>query len=304
VIPAILLKLLKRLHLAVWVQDIWPESLFVTGYVRNKFILFIVSLLVRWIYACSDTLLLQSNAFREPLSRYVDIDKLVYFPNSVDVEFQSKSLAVLPKELSELMAKKFCIVFAGNIGRAQAVNTIVQTALLLRDKADISIVMVGSGSMFNAIQEQKKVLNLDNLVLPGRFSTELMAELYRKASALLVTLNRDKGLMYTVPSKVQTYLAVGCPIIGSLQGESAKIILAAGAGFVCEPENPQALADCICRLHDLPEDCRMAMGKRGRFYFDKNFNMSRQVGLLVEILELRKKGKKKRKSDAFTGSGR
>lgn len=292
VIPAILLKWLKRAHLAVWVQDMWPESLSATGFIRNTSVLKAVGGLVRWIYARSDTLLLQSRAFQEPTATYADPEKFVYFPNSVDPDVPAGAPDPLPLELSSRLAQKFCVVFAGNLGKAQALETVVQAAVLLRDEPQISLVLVGSGSMLEWVQGQKTLLKLDNLDLPGRFPAESMPELFRQASALLVTLKGGGVLAHTVPSKIQAYLAAGRPIVAALQGESGKVVEDAGAGMVCAPEDAQALATCIRRMHALPLAAREAMGQRGRAWFDGNFDMNRQIGRLVDILQARRSGLK------------
>lgn len=292
VIPAIMLKWLKRAHLAVWVQDMWPESLAATGFVRNAGVLRAVGALVRWIYARSDTLLLQSRAFQAPTACYSDPGKLVYFPNSVDPDLPPGVPDPLPEALSGLLGQRFCVVFAGNLGKAQAVETVVQAAVLLQDQPDICLVLVGSGSMLDWVQGQKALLKLDNLALPGRFPAESMPELFRKASALLVTLKSGGVLEHTVPSKIQAYLAAGRPIVAALQGEGGKVVEEARAGMVCEPENAQALADCIRGMHALPLSARDAMGQKGRAWFDGNFDMNRQVERLVEILQARRSGLK------------
>jgi glycosyltransferase involved in cell wall biosynthesis len=80
--------------------------------------------------------------------------------------------------------------------------------------------------------------------------------------------------------------------VAALEGAGGKVVEEAGAGIVCEPENPQALADCIRRMHALPPPAREAMGQRGRAYFDGNFDMNRQVERLVEILQARHSGLK------------
>lgn len=292
VIPAILLKWLKRAHLAVWVQDMWPESLAATGFIRNGWLLKTIRLLVRWIYANSDTLLLQSKAFHEPVAEYAARGKLIYFPNSIDPDLPEGLADALPAELSNSLGQKFCVVFAGNIGKAQAVETLVQAAVLLQDQPEVCLVVVGSGSMLDWVRSQKALLKLDNLVLPGRFPAGSMPELFGKASALLVTLKSGGVLAHTVPSKIQAYLAAGRPIVAALQGEGGKVVAEAGAGMVCEPENPQALADCIRSMHALAPFERAAMGRSGRAYFDEHFDMNRQVVRLVEILQARHFGLK------------
>lgn len=286
-IPAILLKWLKGAHLSVWIQDMWPESLSATGFIRSKILLGMVGLLVRWIYSCSDNLLIQSKAFYEPIAEYAGTKKLIYFPNSVDPNSIVGIADSLPLDFSSYLKSKFCVVFAGNIGKAQDVETLVQVSLLLRDQAALSLVIVGSGSKLEWIKEQKIKLKLNNLVLPGRFPPELMPELFSKASALLVTLKSEEVFARTVPSKVQAYLAAGRPIIAALQGEGSKVVHDSGAGMVCQPGDSRALADCIIRMYSLPASKREAMGKLGKMYFEENFDMNRQVEHLVSILEAR-----------------
>jgi glycosyltransferase involved in cell wall biosynthesis len=109
---------------------------------------------------------------------------------------------------------------------------------------------------------------------------------------LLVTLKSGGVLDHTVPSKIQAYLAAGRPIVAALRGEGGKVVEEAGAGLVCEPENAQALADCMRRMHALPLSARDAMGQEGRACFDANFDMNRQVGRLVDILQARRSGLK------------
>jgi glycosyltransferase involved in cell wall biosynthesis len=290
VIPAILMKWLKRAPLTVWVQDMWPQSLAATGFIRNANVLMAVGAMVRWIYARSDMLLLQSRAFHGPITFYAAQEKLAYFPNCVEPNLPSISADTLPAELASVLAQNFCVVFAGNVGKAQAIETVVEAAVLLRSYRDIRLVVVGSGSMLEWALNQKILLKLDNLVLPGRLTSTSMPELFCKASALLVTLKSVCSIEQTVPSKVQAYLAAGRPIVAALDGEGAKIVSDAQAGMVCESENAQALADCILRMRALPAPDRAAMGDRGRAYFAENFDMNRQVARLVEILQTHRAG--------------
>ncbi|EJM23600.1 hypothetical protein PMI22_01147 [Pseudomonas sp. GM21] len=119
VIPAIYLKWRLKVHLAVWVQDLWPESLSATGFIRNRLALRIVGWLVRGIYACTDTLLVQSKAFITPVARYARRDKIVYYPNSYqDLSLKPAVCSQIPAELLAQLERNFCLVFAGNRKRS------------------------------------------------------------------------------------------------------------------------------------------------------------------------------------------
>jgi glycosyltransferase involved in cell wall biosynthesis len=287
VIPAIPLKWIKRAHLAAWVQDLWPESLAATGFVRNPQALRMVGWMVRGIYACCDTLLLQSRAFFDPVARYACRSKLVYYPNSIALPSEKTVAPEVPTQLLEELRENFCVVFAGNIGIAQSIETVVEAAELLRQHPALKFVLVGSGSRLEWVKERKASLGLDNLILAGRFPMEAMPQIFEHSSALLVSLRDEEIFSYTIPSKVQAYLAAGKPIIASLRGEGARVIEEAGAGKACEPESANALVESILALMSLSPAERQQMGSAGQSYFNEHFDMDCQTERLVEILASR-----------------
>jgi glycosyltransferase involved in cell wall biosynthesis len=289
VIPAILLKWLKKTHLAVWVQDLWPESLEATGFIRHPCLLKAIGYLVRGIYASCDTLLVQSRAFVEPVARYARREKIIYYPNSIDIQAADLVVEGIPPELSGALDQHFSVVFAGNLGTAQAVETLLETAIRLKLDPEVRLVLVGSGSRLAWLQAQKQAHQLDNLLLPGRFPMEAMPQIFERADALLVSLRDEAIFAQTIPSKIQAYLAAGRPVIASLRGEGARVVLEAGAGRVCEPDNPAALAALICTMKTLPVTELKAMGRAGKAYFHKHFEMSSQVTRLVEVLDTQRK---------------
>lgn len=288
VIPAIYLKLRFKAHLAVWVQDLWPESLSATGFIRNRIALRFVGWLVRGIYAFTDTLLVQSKAFISPVARYARRDKIVYYPNSYqDPSLQLATCTQVPAELLAQLEHNCCLVFAGNLGTAQSVETLVQAAENLKHLPDCKMVLVGSGSMLGWLEEQKAQKGLDNLILAGRFPAEEMPQFFSRAAGLLVTLKSEEIFAYTIPSKIQAYLAAGRPIIAALDGEGAAVIGEAGAGLTCPAQDAAGLAGCIEQLYQMSSTERDKLGQAGRAYYLEHFEMSRQSRRLVEILERR-----------------
>lgn len=292
-IPAIPLKWAKNAHLAIWVQDLWPESLSATGHIKNPLLLKSVGWLVKGIYFFADTLLIQSRAFYEPVSQLVNPDKIKYYPNSIDSSTEvTEKHASLPDTLVDLLQKNFCLVFAGNLGKAQAVETLVEVAKYLKGKISVKIVLVGSGSMIEWLTEQKQQYDLDNLILAGRFPVSLMPIIYKHAAGLLVTLRDEQIFSYTIPSKIQSYMSCGRPIIASINGEAARIIDEAGAGLTCPAQDVDALLVTISQFYNMSPLERDKLGQKGRKYFMENFEMKQQSKRLVEILEQRIKQEK------------
>lgn len=291
-IPAIIIKWLTKSHLTVWVQDLWPESARDTGFLRNRWLLECVRGLVKGIYFFSDTILAQSEAFIPAIKTLVKKDKVFYYPNSV-MEQPPQVNEELPSEVHELLDSNFCVVFTGNIGAAQSMGTIVDAAMHIKDIQDIKIVLVGSGSYTDWVSQKVKEKKLNNVVLLGRYPSTLMPEIFSKAAALLVTLKKNEIFTYTIPSKVQYYLAAGKPIIASIDGESGRIIEQAKAGLVSPAENSEMLAKNIKLLYHLPSSQREEMGRSSRAYFLKHYEMESQSRKLIEIFESRIKRQSK-----------
>ncbi len=282
-IPAIFLGWLKGCYVVLWVQDLWPDSLSATGYVNNKTILKLVEHVVRFIYRHVDLLLVQSEAFIQPVSALASGTPVKYYPNSVDESFSVPTSAAVPV-IAGLNAG-FSVMFAGNIGSAQAVEVIVEAATLLKDKADIQFVVLGDGSRREWMVQQAKILGLSNLHLPGRFPVETMPGFMQKASVLLVTLADQPIFAATVPNKVQAYLAAGRPIIACMRGEGANLVAASGAGLAVPAGDAKALAEAVLRLHRMSPHEREAMGDKGRLYYRQHFSHDMLVDRLVGLLQ-------------------
>lgn len=287
-IPAVYLKFRLKIHLAFWVQDLWPESLKATGFVRNPLILSAIGLMVRGLYALTDTLLIQSKAFYKPVLKYAQAGKIVYYPNSYqDTCRELDTDTKIPPDLLSIMEQEFCLVFAGNLGTAQSLETLVLAAERLKHISDLKLIIVGSGSMANWVKEQVASRQLDNMLLVGRYPVSEMPQFFYRAQGLLVTLKHEEIFAYTIPSKIQAYLAAGRPVIAALDGEGARVIEEYGAGLTCAAEDAEALAALIEKLYHMSSEDRAAMGAAGRACYLEHFEMQRQARRLVEILQQR-----------------
>lgn len=157
----------------------------------------------------------------------------------------------------------------------------------LRHLFGLRIVLVGSGSMSNWIESQKQSRGLENLILAGRFPVTEMPHFFNRAAGLLVTLKQDEAFSYTIPSKVQAYLAAGRPIIAALDGEGARVIQEARAGLTSPAQDAEGMAKSIEQFFHMSSDERESLGQSGRAYYLEHFEMERQSQRLVEILSSR-----------------
>lgn len=281
-IPASFLGWLKRCPVALWVQDLWPESAQATGYISSSWVLKLIESMVRFVYRHTDLLLVQSKAFQAPVAKLAQGKPIVYHPNSVEPAFYAPPIVPLPDILG--LAGNFPVLFAGNVGVGQAVQVIVDAAELLKDYPDIHFVVLGTGSRWDWMREQVGARGLTNLHLPGRYPVETMPGLMRQASALLVTLADQPIFAATIPSKIQAYMAVGRPILACLNGEGARLVSEAGAGLTVPAENASALAEAVLRLYRMPAKERETLGQNGRVYYKEHFDHNRLVDQLVDQL--------------------
>ena len=282
-LSALLIGRLKRVPVLVWVQDLWPESLESTGYVKNRLALSLVREVVKFLYRHTDRILISSRSFAAPISAMVPGARISYLPNSVDASFCTPESA--PRTPMPELDEGFCVVFAGNIGAAQAMEVLVLAAEKLATVTEIRFVVIGSGSRLEWMRQEIVARRLANVHLVGRYPAVAMPYLLSKAGALLVTLADRPIFAATVPNKVQAYFAVGRPIIGCLNGEGARLIEEAQAGLTVPAEDADGLARAILELYRMPPEARRKMGENGRDFYQQNFDHERLVDRLIGLIE-------------------
>lgn len=280
-IPAIFFKKLKKVPILFWVQDLWPDSIVAVDAVRSKKILFGLNKLVNFIYQRCDYILTTSKSFFDSIKKFnISEDKLRFFPQTAESFYQP--VDVPHPEKNQLLPRGFRIIFSGNIGAAQDIETILAAAELLKNTSEIKWIFLGDGSKRVWLQEEISKRNLGKTVYwLGQHPAETMPEFFSCADALLVTLKKDPIFSLTIPGKVQSYLACAKPIIASLDGEGKHVVEEAGAGFATESGDPAALAKVVLAMSQLTADERIKMGKNGRVYFEKHF----QREVLLQKLE-------------------
>lgn len=284
-IPGIVLRYLKCAPLFVWVQDLWPESLEAAGGIHSPAILYSVSLMMHAIYTRTDHILVQSHAFIERLrQRGKATIPITYLPNWAQPGADEDGST--PHGRSANPAATFDIYFFGNLAESQDFPAVLDAVASLAHRDDLHWYLVGDGRKEDWIREQLALRALQKRVsLLGRFPQQDMPELYRRADALLVSLKGERAFELTVPSKVQTYLASGVPIIGMINGEAARVLRESGASFVADAGDSAGLADAVVRMMDLSPSERQRMGEAGRVYNKREFEFHRIVDRLEQLFK-------------------
>ncbi len=284
-LPAIIIKKIKKKPMVMWVQDLWPESISATGAIKDRILLDVIGKLVRYIYRQCDVLLVQSKGFiPRIMDQGVTFDRIKYMPNWAEAIYQP-----LPQEksnvLSVLFPEGFRIMFAGNIGAAQDFETILSAAAILKEKSDIQWLIVGDGRMRSTVEKLVQEMGLTECVhFFGGYPLEDMPSFFAHADVMLVTLRADVIFGLTIPSKIQSYLACGKPIVAALDGEGARVIEESGAGIVGASGDACTLANNVLAMYKLSVKERANMGAKGRKYFEGNFERNRIIQKLNQWL--------------------
>jgi glycosyltransferase involved in cell wall biosynthesis len=289
-LPALFIGWIKRIPVVLYVQDLWPESLYATGIIKNRIAIYLVKFIVKIIYRKSSLILVSSRPFISSIERFSPTAQIIYFPNSVDSTF--KDFDAITKSNVPELETGFNIVFAGNIGEAQAVHVIIETADILKKYKDIRFIILGYGSKIEWMKLQKSNRSLDNIILAGSFPMQSMPNILSRSQVLLVTLADRDIFASTVPNKIQAYMAVGRPIIASMNGEGARIVRESGAGLAVNAEDSEELAAAILKLYSMSENELKIFGSNAYKYFQKHFNHELLMDDLILHLSSAKKEKK------------
>ncbi len=286
VIPAVIYKLRKHKKLLLYCLDLWPESL-IAGGVGNDTLIYKVFLSVsKWIYKTADRILISSKSFDEYFARVIMLnrDKLKYLPQYAEEMFRNnrKNHNINDNRILTESNKTYNFVYAGNVGEQQNIATIINAADILKSHKDIHFHIVGSGSRYEECIRIKNEKQLDNITFYGRKPVEEMIKYYDLADAMLVTLSKNEVISYTVPGKVQSYMAAGKPIIGAINGEGKKIIKEAECGYCCNAEEYKELAALIIKFINNSDKRKMA--ENSRKYYDENFSKATFFNLLINEL--------------------
>ncbi|MDQ7095569.1 glycosyltransferase family 4 protein [Desulfosporosinus sp. PR] len=281
-ITALLYGRLTRTRIIMNISDLWPESAVALGLVNSRWMIRAAEWLEKLLYRRAWKISCQTEGICSSLlERGVPEDKVTFLPNGVNLELFA------PRERDQALASSlgiqeedFVLIYAGTMGYAQGLESVLKTAELLREEPGLRFLFVGDGTekpMLEALAKEKSLTNVSFVdfrpvqEMPGYFSL---------AAASIVPLKKNKLFAGARPSKMFPALGSGVPVIYSGEGEAAELVASSGGGVVVEPENSAELAQAILNLKANPD--RREMGKRGRQFVQKHYAWS---GIILRWLK-------------------
>jgi len=269
--PAIAFRALKGIPIVMWVQDLWPEVVSAVGAVKNPHVMGLLRSMVRFIYKRCDLLLAQSPGFLKAIvQKGIPESRVIVVPNwGLDSKADLSKRPTQAEQLAQV--EGFKILYAGNIGKAQDWETVLSAAEQLRNTS-VKWVLMGDGSERTRLHQfvQERDLQHSFVFLPP-CSPEEVAFVYAEADANVITLKSDPVLSLTIPSKVQSCLATGKPIVAVVDGEAERALLETRSTFCTRPGDVHGLVESVRTLVDLSETDRKKLGESGRSWYNQYY---------------------------------
>ena len=278
-VPAMLLRYLRGVPFVYDIQDLWPDSLAATGMMRQRWQLRVVSLWCDLIHRSASKIVVLSEGFRSELIARGVPDARVKVIYNWCLTAPMSPLKAINSSRPVALCDRFNVMFTGNFGRAQALDVVLDAAQRLRATApNVQFVLVGSGVEEHRLKEIAAAKGLSNVLFIARVPAAEIGQLMQHADALLVTLRPDPLFELTIPSKTQSYMAAGRPIVMAVAGDSAELVRRANCGVTSVPGDAEALAEAVCALANLSPTILDAMGRAGADFYDAELSLQIGVG--------------------------
>ena len=248
-LPAVVVRKLYKKPVMFWVQDVWPDSVYAYGFKKTKALSTLLDAFVKFMYHNITVIAISSKGFELKLEPYVKKGlKFNYAPNWAD----DLNMDMNPIALST--TQKVHFTFAGNVGKVQNLENIINAFCLLLDeyqnKTQLNI--IGDGS--NLANLKKISNNNSNIIFYGKQIREDMAKFYKASDFLIVSLIDEPIFSVTVPAKIQTYIAAKRPILAIINGDVADIVNDNNLGISVDPSNVGLIKDTFKKCIDMSEN--------------------------------------------------
>ncbi len=263
---------LRRIPWVLEIRDLWPESILAVGAIKNKTIIRMLEWIELFAYRNADRIVPVTDSFKTyMIGKGVREDKILVVKNGVDLgQYQPlNGTNVLVEELG--LHGKFVASYFGTHGMAHHLETVLQAAQKLTHAKDVVFLLVGDGAERHRLVRMREEMGLTNVMMLDQQPKSRMRELWALSSVSLVLLKKSDLFKTVIPSKIFESLAMEKPILLGVEGESADLIRASGAGICIRPEDAQELADRVLELSRDPEACQR-LGVNGRSYVSEHFD--------------------------------
>lgn len=289
--PALVLKKIRKIPFIFEVRDLWPEVPIQMGAVKNKSVIAIARWFERTIYKNASRIIALSPGMESGvIETGIDKQKVVMIPNMSNIAmFYEREPNFTLAERLGISPNKFKIIYFGALGRANAIDYIMEAAKILKDKEDIEFLFIGEGAMLPKILEEKNIHNLSNVKYLGFFTLQETSDVVNMCNISIVTFGDLPILGTNSPTKLFDSLAAGKPILVNSSGWTKALVEKHNCGLFVDPTSPRDLAMKIEQLKDSPATLKK-LGENGRKLavakFDKSVLSDEFYQVIDKVKEL------------------
>ncbi|QWD76438.1 glycosyltransferase family 4 protein [Polynucleobacter sp. MWH-UH24A] len=282
-IVASIIRFFRGIPVVYDIQDMWPDTLRASGMINSPGTINLISKVCNWVYHNVDYIVVLSPGFKRLLiERGVPQNKIDVIYNWANEKALVYREAVLPNNFPDESA--FKIVFAGNMGKAQGLDAVLEAAALLKLANSRAVfVMIGGGLDVSRLQCRAAEMLLNNVVFFPTVSMEKVSNYLFSADLLLVHLKKDPLFRITIPSKTQAYMCVGKPLLMAVEGDASELVSKSNGGIVVQSDSPRELAQAIARLASLDKCELTRMGEQAQQYYSEHLSLEIGVSKFVKI---------------------
>lgn len=279
-LAAVMAKLFRRTPVILDIQDMWPDSLYSSGMMRNRVMVWLVTAVCNLVYRGCDHIVVLSPGFKTLLNkRGVPADKITVIYNWAEEPPYSQATN-RPDEFDS--ADGLRVLFAGNMGAVQQLETVLEAAGRLQTlNVKCVFYFMGKGVERDRLQSRAGAMGLTNVRFLPHVPLAQVQHFLAAADVLLVHLMNDPLFRITIPSKTQAYLYAGRPILMGVLGDAANLVQCADAGYVFRPGDAEDLTACIQALIQDGPERRQQMGQNGHTFYMET--LCRQLGVATTI---------------------
>ncbi|WP_304272098.1 glycosyltransferase family 4 protein [Phascolarctobacterium succinatutens] len=256
----------------LYVQDLWPEAVETVTGIHNPFIIKPLDTMVRYIYKHCDKIFCTSPSFvRDICKRGVDKKKVYYWPQYAEELYRPAEKHSVPEIEDD---DSFKIIFTGNIGYAQGLDTIPKAAKILKSKgANVKFYIVGDGRYKQELIKEISYAGVEDMVLLiGRHPAKRIPEFLACCDVAYVSFMNDSLFSKTIPAKVQSYMACGMPVLAASEGETNRIVQKADCGLCSRIGDEVSLAENVEKMMSMEIAELERMGKNAREFCNRYFS--------------------------------
>lgn len=284
-LAAVFLSVVKRAPYIFYVSDLWPETAVQLGVLRNWYLIQMARRIELLFYRRAASIIAVTAGIRLSIAEKAGPAKVVMLRNAVDTDFFTPTAdSIKLGDRLGLPRDRFLVLYAGTLGLAQQLSTILDCAAALQKRADLAhFVFVGDGAEKEQLQHNAAEMGLLNVSFLPSYPKACMPGLLNSAHCVLVSLRDAPIFRAALPTKLLEAMACGRPVLLAASGEAEAVVREAAAGYCTRPEDPDSISNAILQIQQNPEEGE-SMGRRGREYMVLNFSRDRQVEDLLALL--------------------